>query len=446
MAALLVAAGATVLWACTTPVYRYAMYNWHPMPYAVFYLHQGDAPGESEQRVNERLEALSSDPDAMANLWFSSVDVSQPEHITTLPPEVAELVKDRPADSPPEYVVLSPPPTPAIVYRGALTEDDVEPMLTSPKRRELADILAAGKAGVLVLLSGEDEALTGAAEVQIRGVIEKAAAGGLSGPDNLLPGLPEALQPETLDVGLMTVDRSDPAEAWLVRTLLNVRPADRDHSGPMIFGVYGRGRASEPLVGERVNLEKIEALVEFMSGACSCEVQALNPGKNLLVQWDWNASATAMAEAFGQEEGNENLLPQESLFPDIAIVDVAASVSQPTDPAATDVEGETTSDTVASSDVGADASSTAEQAQSGGEAGQTAGTVGTVNEANEFSTPRVAASTEAAPTAADVQPPGAESGAGSRVTGRVGLWIALGSGVAVTLLAVLSVIVLRSRS
>jgi hypothetical protein len=446
MAALCVAAGATALWACTTPVYRYAMYNWHPMPYAVFYLHQGDAPGESDQRVNERLESLSGDPEAMVNLWYSSVDVSQADQTTTLPPEVADLLENRPVDAPAEYVVLSPPPNPAIVYRGTLTEDDIEPMLTSPKRRELAELLSAGKAGVLVLLSGEDEAVTSAAEVQIRGVIEKAAAGELSGPENLLPGLPEALQPETLDVGLMMLDRNDPAEAWLVRTLMNVRTADKDHTGPMVFGVYGRGRASEPLVGGRVNLEKIEALVEFMSGACSCEVQALNPGKNLLVQWDWNASATAIAEAFGQEEGNENLLPQESLFPDIAIVDVAASATEPADESAADAHGEATSDAVASSDERADASSTVEQAQSGGDAGQTAGTVGTVNEANETSTSNVAAPTEAASTAAKVQTARDPSGAGSRVSGRVGLWIALGSGVAITVLAVLSVVVLRSRS
>ena len=32
--------------ACTTPVYRYAMYNWAPSPYYVFYFHRGDPPAE----------------------------------------------------------------------------------------------------------------------------------------------------------------------------------------------------------------------------------------------------------------------------------------------------------------------------------------------------------------------------------------------------------------
>ena len=65
-------------WACSTPVYRYAMYRWQRAPYEVFYLHRGETP-PPDAAVNKALAAISPEGRSegkSANLRFTSLDVS----------------------------------------------------------------------------------------------------------------------------------------------------------------------------------------------------------------------------------------------------------------------------------------------------------------------------------------------------------------------------------
>jgi hypothetical protein len=56
----------------------------------------------------------------------------------------------------------------------------------------------------------------------------------------------------------------------------------------MVFPVFGRGRALLPLVGAGITEANITAAAGFLTGACSCEVKALNPGFDLLLPADWD--------------------------------------------------------------------------------------------------------------------------------------------------------------
>jgi hypothetical protein len=62
----------------------------------------------------------------------------------------------------------------------------------------------------------------------------------------------------------------------------------KDLKDPMIFPVFGRGRALLPLIGAGITPENIEDSGSFLVGACSCEVKELNPGFDLLLAADWN--------------------------------------------------------------------------------------------------------------------------------------------------------------
>lgn len=53
--------------------------------------------------------------------------------------------------------------------------------------------------------------------------------------------------------------------------------------------MFGRGRALAALSGGDLSADVIESASRFLTGACSCEVKELNPGKDLLLAADWDS-------------------------------------------------------------------------------------------------------------------------------------------------------------
>ena len=97
---------------------------------------------------------------------------------------------------------------------------------------------------------------------------------------------------------MLKLSRTDPAEQWLVGTLLSVESDLRDaefETQPMVFAIYGRGRAMPPYVGKGITTENLVECVAFLAGACSCMVKDQNPGVDLLTTWDWDKTAEIMA-------------------------------------------------------------------------------------------------------------------------------------------------------
>ena len=66
----------TLALACSTPVYRYAMYNWVPSDYVVFYLHGGQE-AEQDKTVNEALKQLAMSEVPRTNVIFESLDMTK---------------------------------------------------------------------------------------------------------------------------------------------------------------------------------------------------------------------------------------------------------------------------------------------------------------------------------------------------------------------------------
>ena len=101
-----------------------------------------------------------------------------------------------------------------------------------------------------------------------------------------------------MKIAVVKVSRTDPAEKWLVKMLLAVEPDLNDAEyakDPMVFAVYGRGRAMPPYVGKGITTENLLDCVTFLAGACSCTVKDRNPGVDLLMRFDWDAAAEVMA-------------------------------------------------------------------------------------------------------------------------------------------------------
>lgn len=313
-----VLAAVVLLWstavapACSTPVYRYAMYNWAPAPYYVFYFHDGE-PDEADAKVNSAIDALGI-AQPPANVVLESVDLSQPDQFDRLP-EIVKKSWESHQEEDPSTRHLVYTAWGAEVFAGRLDAKAVKAMVDSPARKRLAELLDEGNATVMMLLGGPDAAENERAEKVIAEVIKRAAAGAMTADPYAeyppapgdVPGAPgddeEADAAVGLPVAILKISRSDPAETWLIRSLMAIEPdLEELAKEPMIFGAYGRGRAMEPYIGKGITPDNLTELVMFLSGACSCMVKEQNPGADLLMHWDWDATADKMAAddpAFG---------------------------------------------------------------------------------------------------------------------------------------------------
>jgi hypothetical protein len=73
---------------------------------------------------------------------------------------------------------------------------------------------------------------------------------------------------------------------------------DEYSNEPVIFPVFGRGRALYALIGEGINTDNIREAVAFIVGPCGCEIKMLNPGVDLLMAANWDAAAMQFYEEF----------------------------------------------------------------------------------------------------------------------------------------------------
>ncbi|MBP88299.1 MAG: hypothetical protein CMJ64_16550 [Planctomycetaceae bacterium] len=337
---------AAVAVACETPVYRYAMYRWQPAPYEVYFFHDAE-PDDKHQQVAELLEGFGRGSATPANVAYLPVNVAEDKELASVPPDVKKAWDAREDKSLPTYFISTP-------YGAGLKFDQLDPatvkaLVESPARKSLAAQLETGKLGVFVMLTGKEAAETKQTEEIMTDLVEEVRSGKVS----LYLSPTEASATESseteagegekaeepkgnTELGFMKVDRESAEEKWFVRSLLAMEPDLEQEERPMVFLVYGRARALLPYIGKGITRENLLREIEFVSGACSCTVKEQNPGVDLLVRYDWESAAAALADKFGNEEGNESQFGPEMFFPELIIGEGATP--EVTDVAARDVE------------------------------------------------------------------------------------------------------------
>ena len=269
--------------ACNVPVFRYALERWTPEAYQVAVFHRGPL-ATNEQALVKTLEKISDD--AAANFVIQQIDVSAP-----MPVPLQTVWKAQTNCSLPWLVVQYPPANEADqpVWTGPLTAEAARLLRESPARLGLVSRLVHGQSAVWLLLeSGEreqDEAAAKLLNVESRR-IEKSLQ--LPEPDPSDPRMRSDL-PLRIAFSTMRVSRNDPAEQMLVNMLLRLDAEWGAVKEPMVFTVFGRGRALPPLTGKNLAGAALNSVAEFIAGACSCEVKSMNPGFDLLLAADWDA-------------------------------------------------------------------------------------------------------------------------------------------------------------
>jgi len=95
---------------------------------------------------------------------------------------------------------------------------------------------------------------------------------------------------------------------------------------PIVFPVFGRGRALFALVGEGINSDNLREAIAFITGPCGCEIKMMNPGVDLLMSVNWDASVMQFYEEFYETQEEEELPELTSVFPDEPSSDSPATV------------------------------------------------------------------------------------------------------------------------
>ncbi len=291
-----------VCYACQVPVFRYALERWKADPYRIVVLHEG----RLDERIVAEIQTLRTKADhgelkSYAGAAVSVVDLRETSDprllaVKRLNPEVKLPIlaafypskSDAPADSP--------------AYVEAFDQQSAAKLFTSPARAELARRLLKGHSAVWLFLPCGDKEKDASARERL----EKQLA--LDATRLELPSAEEMeIEPEVLaaakiklavEFSVLTIERTDPREVFLVDALLHSESDLLDYDEPLAFPVFGRGRVLYALVGNGIQRDTIRAASTFIVGPCSCQVKDQNPGFDLLmnVPWDSAVGSTLISE------------------------------------------------------------------------------------------------------------------------------------------------------
>lgn len=280
--------------ACEIPVYQYALENWEADVYEVTVFHRGEFSDADRDAVSLLREAADY-RGGSGNLVVQTVDLAENPDAIMLQRWREQAGTELPwmAASYPQHTRIREP-----AWAGALSEANVRALLDSPLRRKIAGELTGGMTAAWVLLEsgnrGKDNAAAALLERELKRLEETLVLPELEGWE------PDAgvIEPEEVRFTMHRLSRDSEEERMFVNTLLRsesdlVPKFDRE---PLVFPIYGRGLILYALAGAGINEWTIMKAAEFVTGPCSCEVKADNPGTDMLLTLDWDAHVTRTAQ------------------------------------------------------------------------------------------------------------------------------------------------------
>ena len=283
------------LWACSVPVFRYSLERWPADPYEVAVFHRGELT-EAQQAIVNDLGQEGKAGELFANVRVMTVDLDADpdEALLKLWEAQKEIRKSRKTEALPWVVVHYPWMTriPVPVWSGPLAPELVQTLLDSPFRREVARRLVKGETAVWVFLESgnkaEDDKAFGTLTEELKKLEEMLKPPEVDEADIAQGNI--SIDPDQLQIKFATLRlaRDVPAEKMFIEMMLGSEPDLRELKEPMVFPIFGRGRALYALVGAGINEDNVAEAGYFLTGPCSCTVKAQNPGADMLMAVDWD--------------------------------------------------------------------------------------------------------------------------------------------------------------
>jgi hypothetical protein len=151
----------------------------------------------------------------------------------------------------------------------------------SPMREKIASELMAGKLCVMLYLtSGNKEKDEKGLQI-VKNTIAASPFGDI--------------------ITVMDLSRSSREEKHFVSMLLNIEDDLNEIHEPMLFGVFGRLRVLEPLLGKGISGENINLLLNYLTADCSCLIKDNLPGISILFEASWESPSPALVNKIFDE-------------------------------------------------------------------------------------------------------------------------------------------------
>jgi hypothetical protein len=286
---------AAAAYACSVPVYRYALERWDSDPYVIEVLANGPMTGDANE-AQALLKKYSESRESLANIWVRWVDMATGEKEPINKVEPNELA---PGDA--EMRVYLPVATRRKVqlWSGQFTKDNIKKIIDSPLRSKIGDGLIRGDSAVWIFLASGDKTKDTLARNLLINELKKMEKM-LTSPEAIIdpnsdfkPPVDWSAEEYVAPVTFSVVDMlrgGGQGDDFLLEMLMVTEPDLKDEkyaSEPMAIPVFGRGRALYTLVGPGINERNIAEACSFLTGPCSCQVKYLNPGTDLLINANW---------------------------------------------------------------------------------------------------------------------------------------------------------------
>jgi len=231
--------------ACTTRVSEWILLNALPNQYTLVYFHNKSL-SESVKSQNQKLaDGINS-----ANVQFKTVN--------------RQDIKE-------SYYGL--------YYEGRSfstfkTMDELRGLTSSPLREKVAAELMAGKLCVMLYLKTDNKEKDEKGLKELHSAIESSPFGNI--------------------ITVVELSRNSREERHFASLLLNVEDDLKDISEPMLFGIIGKFKALEPLLGRGITKENIKLMIDYFTAECSCLIKDDLPGTDILFTDQWENPQTAL--------------------------------------------------------------------------------------------------------------------------------------------------------
>ena len=231
--------------ACTTRVSEWVLLNSLPETYSLIYFHNGSI-SETAKKQNEALRA-GYGPGNINISDMSKEDIKQPYY--------------------------------GLYYKKRLIANYVNPgelkaLTRSPLRERIYEELMGGRLCVMVYLATDNKLKDDKGLQVLKNTINSSPFGDI--------------------IAVYELSRNSVDEAHFASLLLNVEDDLKKINEPMLFGIFGRFKALEPLLAGGITEENINYMIDYMTAECSCLIKDDLPGTDILFSGNWENPKPAL--------------------------------------------------------------------------------------------------------------------------------------------------------